>query len=145
MREYRKNFIGSAYKNQSRSKLKSQIEKDIISNMYIKNKKMATEIETFFSDMQQVFNESFRVLKSGGRCCYVIGNTKLKGINIYNAEVFAESIQCSGFILDRVIKREIPSKILPQKRDEKTGKFASNSTANSHAYPIEYIVIGKKE
>jgi hypothetical protein len=47
--------------------------------------------------------------------------------------------------LDRIIKRKIPSKILPQKRDRETGRFASNHQANSEAYPIEYIVIGLKE
>jgi len=46
---------------------------------------------------------------------------------------------------DKIIKREIPSKILPQKRDEKTGRFASNNNANAEAYPVEYIVIGLKE
>jgi hypothetical protein len=62
-----------------------------------------------------------------------------------NAEVFAESLQYSGFKIDRIIKREIPNKILPQKRDGKTGKFANNLKANTEAYPIEYIVIGLKE
>ncbi len=62
-----------------------------------------------------------------------------------NAEVFAESIQYSGMVLDRVIKREIPSKILSQKRDEKTGRFASNQDTNAEAYPCEYIIIGLKE
>ena len=69
----------------------------------------------------------------------------LKGVDVLNAEVFAESLQYSGFKLDKIIKREIPSKILPQKRDEKTGRFASNDNANSEAYPVEYIVIGLKE
>lgn len=95
--------------------------------------------------MQEVFDESYRILKEGGRCCYVIGDTMLKGVKILNAEVFAESLQYSGFKLDRIIKREIPLKILPQKRDEKTGRFASNDNANSQAYPVEYIVIGLKE
>ncbi len=71
--------------------------------------------------------------------------TLLKGIEILNAEVFAESLQISGFKIDRIIKREIPSKILPQKRDEKTGRFANNDNANTEAYPIEYIIIGIKE
>lgn len=106
---------------------------------------MAKEIEAFFIDMEEVFDESFRILKHGGRCCYVIGDTKLKGIDILNAEVFAESLQYSGFKFDRLLKREIPSKILPQKRDEKTGRFANNHEANFEAYPIEYIVIGLKE
>ena len=96
-------------------------------------------------DMEEVLDESHRILKPGGRCCYVIGDTTLKGVDVLNAEVFAESLQYSGFRLDRIIKREIPSKILPQKRDEKTGRFASNDSADTEAYPVEYIVIGLKE
>ena len=143
--EYKKQFIGTSYKNYENKRLRSSIAKDIVDRMYKKNKKMAKEIEAFFIDMEEVFDESFRILKHGGRCCYVIGNTKLKGVDILNAEVFAESIQYSGFKLDRIIKREIPSKILPQKRDEKTGRFASNTNANSEAYPVEYIIIGLKD
>jgi hypothetical protein len=116
-----------------------------VEEMTLKDKKKAKEIEAYFIDMEEVFDESYRILKNGGRCCYVIGDTKLKGINILNSEVFAESLQYSGFKLDRIIKREIPSKILPQKRDNLTGRFAKNNNANSEAYPVEYIVIGKKE
>lgn len=143
--EYKKQFIGTSYKNYENKRLRSLIARDIVNKMSKKSKKMAKEIEAFFIDMEEVFDESYRILKNGGRCCFVIGDTKLKGIDILNAEVFAESMQYSGFKLDRIIKREIPSKILPQKRDEKTGRFANNHKANSEAYPIEYIVIGLKE
>jgi len=143
--EYRKEFIGSAHKYSNDKKLKSNIAREIVNKMLEKNKKMANEIRTFFIDMQEVFDESYRILKNGGRCCYIIGDTCLKGVNILNAEVFAESLQYSGFVIDRIIKRRIPSKILPQKRDLKTGRFASNHNGNSEAYPIEYIVIGLKE
>jgi len=143
--EYKKEFIGTSYKKYENKRLRSSIAMDIVDKMLPKYKKIAKEIEAFFIDMEEVFDESFRILKHGGRCCYVIGDTKLKGVDILNAEVFAESIQYSGFKLDRIIKREIPSKILPQKRDEKTGRFANNHEANSEAYPIEYIVIGLKE
>jgi hypothetical protein len=142
---YKKEFIGTSYKKYENKNLKSLIAKDIINKMLKKDKKMAKEIEAYFIDMQEVFQESYRILKRGGRCCYVIGDTKLKGIDILNAEVFAESLQFAGFIFDRLIKREIPLKILPQKRDEKTGRFANNNDANSEAYPVEYIVIGLKE
>ncbi|GFP42972.1 hypothetical protein HKBW3C_02104 [Candidatus Hakubella thermalkaliphila] len=143
--EYKKEFIGTSYKKYENKRLRSSIALDIVDKMSKKSKKMAKEIEAFFIDMDEVFDESFRILKHGGRCCYVIGDTKLKGVDVLNAEVFAESLQYSGFKLDRIIKREIPSKILPQKRDEKTGRFANNREANSEAYPIEYIVIGLKE
>ena len=145
LQEYKKEFIGTSYKQYEDKALSSQIASDIVAEMLPKSRKKAKEIEAFFIDMQAVFNESFRILKPGGRCCYVIGNTKLKGIDILNAEAFAESLQHSGFKLDKLIKREIPLKILPQKRDEKTGRFASKDKADSEAYPTEYIVIGLKE
>lgn len=145
--EYKKQFIGTSYKKYKYKdkKLRSSIAMDIVDEMSRKDNNKALEVEAFFIDMEEVFDESFRVLKHGGRCCYVIGNTKLKGVDILNAEVFAETLQYSGFKLDRIIKREIPLKILPQKRDEKTGRFANNYEANSEAYPVEYIVIGLKE
>ena len=145
LKEYRKKFIGTSYKKYNDKQLRSLIAMDIINKMSKKDQNTAKEIEAYFIDMEEVFDESYRILKHGGRCCFVIGNTKLKNINILNAEVFAESLQYSGFKLDKIIKREIPSKILPQKRDEKTGKFASVDKANTEAYPVEYIIIGLKE
>ena len=142
--DYRKEFIGTAYKRYEDKQLKSKIAQSIVNQMIIKDKNMAKEIEAFFIDMQECFDETYRILKLGGRCCYVIGNTTLKKVEILNAEVFAESMQYLGLVIDRIIKREIPSKILPQKRDAGTGRFAKNGEEDSHAYPTEYIVIGKK-
>lgn len=142
--EYRKEFIGTAYKRYEDRQLKSKIAQSIVNQMLLKDKNMSKEIEAFFIDMQECFDETYRILRPGGRCCYVIGNTTLKKIEILNAESFAESMQNSGLIIDRIIKREIPSKILPQKRDAETGKFAKNGEEDFHAYPTEYIVIGRK-
>ena len=145
LNEYKKDFIGTSHKQYGDKQLNSQIAEEIVDKMSSKSPKKAREISAFFIDMEEVFDESFRILKPGGRCCYVIGNTRLRGVDILNAEVFGESLQHAGFKLDQIIKREIPSKILPQKRDEKTGRFASSDKADSEAYPTEYIVIGLKE
>ena len=145
LKEYRKLFIGTSYKHYEHKSLKSLIASKIVDEMSEKNSRKAKEIEAFFIDMQEVFNESFRILKPGGRCCYVIGNTRLRGVDILNAEAFVDSLQHSGFKLDKLIKREIPLKILPQTRDEKTGRFASRDKSDAQAYPTEYIVIGFKE
>ncbi len=145
LKEYRKEFIGTSYRRHSLKPLDSRIASNIVREMKKKSAKTAEEIRAFFIDMQKVFDESYRILKPGGRCCYVIGNTKLKGVSILNGEAFAEALQISGFKLDRLIKRVIPLKILPQSRDEKTGRFASRDKADSEAYPTEYIVIGLKE
>ncbi len=144
LKQYRTRFIGSSSRPENSLVLRSEIAHDIVLQMKDKSKKLSQEIGSFFLDMEQVFDESYRILRPGGRCCFVIGNTSLKGVYILNAQIFAESIQNSGFVLDRIIKREIPSKILPQTRDKKTGRFASSSAATSVAYPVEYIIIGKK-
>ena len=145
LKEYKKEFIGTSYKGYNNKILTSDIAKKIVEKMSNKNRKKAKEIEAFFIDMQEVIQESFRILKINGRACYVIGNTSLRGVSILNAEVFAEIMINIGFKLDRIIKREIPSKILPQKRDAKTGRFAKSTEADNLAYPCEYILIGKKE
>jgi DNA modification methylase len=142
--DYRKHFIGTSHRSNDERTLKSAIAQDIVSQIADKNQKLAQEIKTFFLDMQMVFDDNFRILKPHAKCCYVIGNTKLKGIDILNAQVFAESLQHAGFKLDKIIVREISSKILPQKRDEQTGRFANCQNANTQAYPIEYIIIGRK-
>ena len=111
---YKKEFIGTSYKKYENKKLRSKLAMDIVNKMSGRSQKMAKEIEAFFIDMEEVFDESFRILKDGGRCCYVIGDTRLKGVDILNGEVFAESLQYSGFKLDRIIEREIPLKILPR-------------------------------
>ncbi len=94
--------------------------------------------------MQQCFEEMYRVLKSKGKACIVIGNTELKKVPILNAEVFVEIMLNLGFRIHKIIKRRIPSKILPQTRDSKTGRFTSNENADALAYPYEYIVVMEK-
>ena len=144
LKQYRTKFIGSASRPKNRHGLRSEIANGIVLEMKDKSKKLSEEIGSFFLDMEQIFDESYRILKPGGRSCFVIGNTSLKGSHIFNAQIFAESIQHSGFTLDRIINREIPSKILPQTRDKRTGRFTSSSEATSVAYPMEYIVTGEK-
>ena len=84
--------------------------------------------------MEKVIEESYRIFKPEARACYVIGNTSLKKVEIKNAEIFAEIMKSKGFEIEEVIKREIPSKNLPQTRDSETGKFAKLRTIN---WPIQ--------
>ncbi|TFG27599.1 hypothetical protein EU527_18410, partial [Candidatus Thorarchaeota archaeon] len=140
---HRKEFIGTGFCSASKRNPRSEIAQEIITQIN-PHKKTAQEIREYFCDMEEVFRESYRILKDGGRCCYVIGNTALKGVDILNAQVFAESLVHCGFQIEKIVKREIPSKILPQTRDKGTGRFSSSRDATSEAYPTEYIVIGIK-
>ena len=143
--DFRKRFIGTSYHNKKDLVLNSELAEKIRNELLKKDKKTAEEVSTYFSEMNQVFAEMRRMLKKGGKTCIVIGNTSLKGVEILNAEVFAEQLQNLGLKIADVIKREIPSKNLPSVRDEKTGKFARISDKNKvSAYPTEYILIMEK-
>jgi DNA modification methylase len=140
--KFRKKFIGSAYKNRNNVDLKSSLADDIVSKL--KNKKQY-EVKNYFADMLETFEETKRVLKKGGKACVVIGNTEFQGVKILNAEVFKEQFENIGFTAHHIIKREIPSKMLPSTRDPETGKFGKTTNTNiKMAYPTEYILIMKK-
>ena len=95
--------------------------------------------------MLECFQEMRRVLKPGGTACIVIGNTALQEVQIENAQVFLEQMQNIGFKTRDIIKREIPSKILPQTRDPHNGRFTTSSDSKKVlAYPVEYILVMEK-
>jgi DNA modification methylase len=143
--DFRKRFIGTSYHNKKDFILNSELAEKIRSELLKKDKKTAEEVSTYFSEMNQVFVEMKRILKKGGKTCIVIGNTSLKGVEILNAEVFAEQLQNLGLQIVDIIKREIPSKNLPSVRDKKTGKFARIRDKNKISfYPTEYILIMEK-
>ncbi|MBC6445505.1 MAG: site-specific DNA-methyltransferase [Alphaproteobacteria bacterium GM202ARS2] len=146
--QFRRLFIGSAY-----HKLTDELynpyspqAQSIVCDLSTISKKTALSVAHYFSSMANVFQEMHRMLKPKGKACIVIGNTKLKGVPIRNAEVFAEQLDSQGFRLQDVIKREIPSKNLPSVRNEQTGRFTKITDKNQMmAYPTEYILIAEKK
>lgn len=144
LQEFRNDFIGSIQKEDGDLPIKSQLAKQICSELKEKDRREATGVERYFFEMQECFEEMYRVLKPKGKACVVIGDTELKKVKIFNAEVFVEIMQNTGFKLFKVIKRPIPSKILPLTRDSKNGRFTSTKNADRLAYPFEYIIILEK-
>ena len=142
--QFRKKFIGSSATQREEIILHSDLANEIVSKLG--NNKKGREVRNYFADMYETFVEMHRVLKPQGKACIVIGNTNFKGVEIQNAEVFVEQMQTIGFQIFDVIKREIPSKILPSTRDSNTGQFAKITDANlTLAYPTEYILIMQKK
>lgn len=141
--EFRKKFIGSAYKDREKINLKSPLAQNIVEQLG-ENKK-GREVRYYFADMLETFTEVKRVLKIGGKACVVIGNTQFQGVDILNAEVFQEQFENIGFITRKVINREIPSKMLPSTRDNETGQFVKATDKKAKlAYPTEYILVMEK-
>lgn len=140
--EFRKKFMGSAYKERENINLQSNLANEIVTKLG--NNKKGKEVKNYFADMLETWIEVKRVLKKGGRACIVIGNTQFNGVEILNAEVFKEQFENIGFKTHNIIHREIPSKMLPSTRNAETGRFAKTSNTDKLAYPTEYILIMEK-
>lgn len=107
--EFRKKFIGSAYKERESVDLKSSLAEEIF--LLLGNNQKGREVKNYFADMLESFIEMKRVLKKCDKACMVIGNTQFKGVKILNAEVFKEQFENIGFRAYNIIHREIPFKI----------------------------------
>ena len=140
---FRKKFIGSAYTERKFRDLQSPLGEKISTDLG--NNKKGRGVSNYYADMLESFLEMKRVLKKGGKAAIVIGNTKMQGVDILNAEVFKEQFENIGFKTFDIIHREIPSKMLPSTRDPKTGRFTKATNSKKElVYPTEYIMIMEK-
>ncbi|MDE2855858.1 MAG: DNA methyltransferase [Chloroflexota bacterium] len=150
LKAFREKFIGSALRRtesefeEYESLTRSSRAAKIGSRLENVNGKTASSVISYFQSMYEIWAELYRLLRVGGKVCIVIGNTSLKGVEITNAEVFAEQMQRLGFDLINVVKREIPSKNLPSTRDKATGRFAKLADADAFAYPTEFVLVLEK-
>src|SRR5215467_1304337 len=117
--EFRSKFIGSIPKDDHLSiDLYSNLGKKTVTELRQIDKREANGVERYFFEMQLCFQEMHRVLKVGGTAFIVIGDTELKRVPIHNADVFIQTMKKIGFKFYKIIKREVPSKILPLTRDK---------------------------
>ena len=83
MHEFRKQFIGTSYSgNKSMIVKGSERAQEIVNALVEKSKHIACDVAQYFNDMQQVANEMARILVNNGHACIVIGNTKIKDVQI---------------------------------------------------------------
>lgn len=144
--EFRKKFIGSSYSgNDSLIVPNSKQAQKIVNDLSENSKHIARDVAQYFNDMQEVAKEMARLLAPNGHACIVIGNTKIKEVQIKSAEVFYEFLRNAGLRKVTVIKRSIPHKLMPTLRDKNTGRFTKLDNPNcKKVYPNEYVIIMKK-
>ena len=142
---FRKSFIGTSYSdNRSTNTADSRLGEKVVEALLEKDKRIAYDVAQYFSDMQLVAQEMCRILKCGGYACVVIGNTTLRGVHIKSAEVFYDLLKKTGLKKVRVIKRNIPCKLMTL-RDKVTGKFTTLDNEDcKKVYPDEFIIVVRK-
>lgn len=108
----------------------------------IKNKdeKRYYEVTSFLNDYWDSIQNVAKAVRKGGRVCYVVGNRRVKAVQI-NLDYFtAEMFEKCGFKHEITIIREIPNKRMPSKNSP-TNKTGDKVETMSN----EYIVILTKE
>ncbi len=140
--DFRRNFIGTSSKGEKSGDFNSTIAERIVNDLIQIERPLAVDVANYFLDMKKVFAEMYRILKTGGKACIIIGNTNLRGVEILNAQVAAEQMRVVGFSKIEFIKREIPNKMITPWRDLETGKFTGKDNPSKiRAYEYEYIIV----
>jgi DNA modification methylase len=94
------------------------------------------EVVSFLNDYWASIQNVAKVVRKGGKVCYVVGNRRVKTVQI-NLDYFtAEMFEKCGFKHDITIVREIPNKRMPSKNSP-TNKSGETVETMSN----EYIVL----
>ena len=104
-----------------------------------KDSKRARQVKVFYVDLYQCLRNMARYLKVGGHACIVIGNRRVKGMQLPTDIIICEIAQDFGLVPQQIIIRNIPSKTMPLRNSPTNVKGALEDTMHK-----EYIVILKK-
>jgi hypothetical protein len=93
-------------------------------------------VVSFLNDYWASIQNVAKVVRKGGKVCYVVGNRRVKTVQI-NLDYFtAEMFEKCGFKHDITIVREIPNKRMPSKNSPTNKSGETVETMNN-----EYIVL----
>lgn len=144
-KHFRTGSIGSLYHSGELSINLSKLNQSglsVVMQMYTVDKKQAKAIAQYYVNMQYVVRKLHNIVKKGGACLFVIGNTEYKSVKIDNARHLAESFLNEGFYNVTIKRRRILNKILTPYRD-KNGKFSSDKTSRK-IYSEEFLIFAQK-
>lgn len=104
-----------------------------------KDQKRYNELMSFLIDYNNSISNLLKSANDGAVACYVVGNRRVKDVQIPLDKITAEIFELNGFEHKKTIIRNIPNKRMPSKNSPSniTGSLASTMTN-------EYIVICKK-
>lgn len=126
-------------------KIKNKIHFDFkpldkaIEKIIAQDEKRALDVISFYADYQKSIENITPSLKKHGIVAYVVGNRRVKNIELPTDEVTREFFTRNGLKHIKTIIRNIPSKRMP-KKNSPTNEIGEKSTTMNR----EYIVILKK-
>lgn len=113
--------------------------RDVLNEIDSLDHKRYLEVVSFLNDYYQSIENVAKSVRSGGTVCYVVGDRRVKGVQIPLDYFTAEMFEKFGFKHKITIVREIPNKRMPALTSP-TNKAGAKVSTMSH----EYIVILNK-
>jgi len=104
------------------------------------DEKRAYDVISFYIDYEKSITNISKVVKVNGIVAYVVGNRRVKGIEVPNDEITREFFERNGFKRIKTIVREIPNKRMPKRNSPNNIAGITGTTMN-----FEYIVILQKK
>ncbi len=113
---------------------------DTIAQIAEIDERRAREVASFYTDYRASIRNVAKVVRKGGVVAYVVGNRRVKGVQIPTDAITAEFFREHGFEHVKTFIRAIPNKRMPL-RNSPTN--VSGITAPTMNY--EYVVVLKKQ
>lgn len=119
--------------------LPSEILYKYIEKIAYKDEKRAKEVFSFYSDLHTCIQAIAKKVKKNGYVCFVVGNRKVKGIELPTDKISADFFEHDGFKHQKTIIRAISNKRMPTEN-------APSNIKGQKDYTMRYecIVILKK-
>lgn len=122
-----------------REKYNNGIISDYINKVAKVSEKRALEVSSFYSDLETSITDVARSVKKGGVSIYVVGNRRVKDVQLPTDQFIAEKFEANGFRHILTYERLLGNKAMPLKNSpsNKVGDRKGTMTK-------EYIVICEK-
>lgn len=112
---------------------------DYVRGVQAQDEKRALEVSAFYFDLEKSIKDVASSVKQGGKAIYVVGNRRVKGIQLPTDQFIAEKFCQNGFGHITTIEREISSKVMPSLNSPTNQTGAKVGTMTQ-----EFIVICEK-
>ncbi|MGQ9893784.1 MAG: DNA methyltransferase, partial [Roseiflexus sp.] len=103
----RKRYIGSEGTRDIRLKNLPSNTMGVIERLSSSDRKKGQDLHRYYSEMNSVISEVFRVLKPGGTAIFVVGDSKIRGQDAKIPECLSEIGESLGFVVPRIGVRQL--------------------------------------
>lgn len=117
----------------------SKVLRETLETIGAKDEKRALEVTSFYTDYQKSIKNVARAVRTGGFACFVVGNRRVKGVNLPTDEITSDFFAENNFCHVETIVRNIPNKRMPSKNSPTNIVGVKDDTMSQ-----EFIVVLQK-